>query len=268
MMDTVKIVEDYYNNGAQGEYNRIANRPEFLLTCRFIDRYIKSGDKVLDIGGGPGRYSLYLAAKGCDVTLFDLASANVEFAKERAAEQGSNITTVCGDAREVDRLINEQFDYILLMGPMYHLLEEADRVKAINASLKLLKPNGIIFVSFISMMGGIIYMMKLMPEMIISDNPIEIVFRDCFLNRKSYAGEAFTHAYFAEQSEILSFMEQFSLDKLHFFGQEGITSPCESNIMSQPPEVVNAWLDLCEKVCEREDLLSWSEHLMYIGRKI
>ncbi|MCL1820113.1 MAG: hypothetical protein FWG36_05595 [Oscillospiraceae bacterium] len=56
MMDaTTKIIRDFYDSAVQSEWNRIADRPEFLLTCRMFDRYIKPGDKVLDIGGGPGR---------------------------------------------------------------------------------------------------------------------------------------------------------------------------------------------------------------------
>jgi hypothetical protein len=61
MNENIKIVQDFYNANSLGEWNRIAGRPEFLLTCRMLDRYIKPGDRVLDIGGGPGRYSLYLA---------------------------------------------------------------------------------------------------------------------------------------------------------------------------------------------------------------
>jgi len=265
-MDTVKIIKDYYDIEAAGEWNRIAGRPEFLITCRFIDRYIKSGDKVLDIGGGPGRYSFYLAKRGCDVTLFDLSSGNIDFAKQMATEQDVEIKTICCDAREADNILPEQYDHILLMGPMYHLLEETDRIKAINAALKLLKPNGVIFISFINLFAGIIYAMKCQPS-IISD-PKEKPFYDAFLENRSFAGEAFTHAYMAKQGGILPFMEQFPLEKLHFIGQESITSPCERNIMTQPKEIVDLWLDLCEKICEREDLLSWSEHLMYIGRKV
>lgn len=264
-MDTVEIIREFYNNGAAGEWGRIENRPEFLLTCRFIDRYVKPGEKVLDIGGGPGRYSLYLAHKGCDVTLFDLSTENVKFAQSKAKEKNISIKAIVGDARCVDEIVTEQFDHILLMGPMYHLLEESDRIKAVRSSLKLLKPNGVIFVSFINMFAGIIYSMKCQHD-IVSD-PIEQEFYKAFIENKSFAGAAFTQAYFARQDEILPFMQQFSLEKLHFFSQEGITSPCESNIMGQPKEIVNLWLDLCEKICEREDLLSWGEHLMYIGRK-
>jgi len=50
---------------------------------------------------------------------------------------------------------------------------------------------------------------------------------------------------------------------MHFFGQESILAPCEENIKAQPREVVDKWLDLAERVYEREDLLEYSEHLMY-----
>jgi 2-polyprenyl-3-methyl-5-hydroxy-6-metoxy-1,4-benzoquinol methylase len=264
IMEISKIVRDYYNEGVETEWKRIAGRPEFLLTCRFIDRYIKSGDRVLDIGGGPGRYSLYLAGKGCEVTLFDLSDENIKFVKGKAIEDNVSIKTICGDARVADILLQERYDHVLLMGPMYHLLKESDRIDAVNAALKLLKPNGVIFISFINMIAGMIYAMKCQPDII--GDPCEKYF-DAFMENTSFAGGAFTQSYFSKQDEILPFMEQFPLDKLHFFGQESISSPCENNIMSQEKEIVDSWIDLCEKICEREDLLSWSEHLMYIGRK-
>jgi len=147
--DNIETVKAYYDNAVQSEWSRIANRPEFLLTCRMLDRYIQAGDKVLDIGGGPGRYSLWFAEKGCDVTLFDLSEANVAFAMERAAEYALTIQAISGDAREADTLIHGQFDHVLLMGPLYHLIDEADRVRAIRAALGLLRPGGCLFVSFI-----------------------------------------------------------------------------------------------------------------------
>ena len=265
MNENIKIVQDFYNAQVENEWNRIANRPEFLLTCRMFDRYIKPGCKVLDIGGGPGRYSLYLAEKGCDATLFDLSPENVRFAGEKAVELNLPLKTVCGDAREADKLTDGQFDHVLLMGPMYHLLEETDRINAVNAALNLLKPNGVIFVSFINLVAVMIYYMK-HPDAV--SFPEEAIYIEHVVAQKTYEGKAFTEVIFREQSEILPFMSQFPLEKLHLFGQESIMSPCESNIMSQPKEIIDLWLDLCEKLWEREDLLSWSEHLMYVGRKI
>mgnify|MGYP000772762423 FL=1 len=265
MPESVKIVKQYYDNSVQEEWERIENRPEFIITSRFIDRYVRPDDKILDIGGGPGRYSIYLAQKGCNVTLFDLSEKNIRFAEKMGEKLGLCFKTTVGDARYADEIIEEQFDHILLMGPMYHLLEERDRVRAVNAALKLLKPGGMIFISFINMAAGMIYAMKIEPDIVVDQ--MEQDFYNAFYNGRSFAGEAFTQAYFARQDEILPFMEQFPLKKLHFFSQEGILSPCEDNIMSRPKEIVDVWLDICEKTCEREELLSWGEHLMYIGQK-
>ncbi|MCL2404928.1 MAG: class I SAM-dependent methyltransferase [Defluviitaleaceae bacterium] len=266
--ETTKIIRDYYDANVEAEWTRIANRPEFLLTCRMLDRYIKPSQKVLDIGGGPGRYSLYLASRGCDVTLFDLSPQNTKFAASQALEQGLTLKTITGDACKADELTQEKYDHILLMGPMYHLLEEYERVQAVNAALNLLVPGGIIYVSFINMMGGIIYSMKESPEILMSNDPSEVTFIQNFIDKKSYKGNAFTQAFFIEQSEILPFMSQFPLTKLHMISQEGVLSPCESNIMSQSHEIINKWLDLCEKIWEREEFQSWAEHLLYVGRKI
>lgn len=265
MDEHIKIVKDFYDNNPQLEWERIDNRTEFILTSRYLDRYIRPKDKVLDIGGGPGRYSFYLAKKGCDVTLFDLSDSNIEFAKEKAKSENLSINTYVGDACEIDKFIDGEFDHVLLMGPMYHLLKEEDRIKTINKSLNLLKPGGKIFISFLNMISGIIFAMRENPKILTDLN--EEIYNNAFIEDKSFAGNAFTKAFFIRQNDVLPFMSQFPLEKLHLFGQEGITAPCEKNIMSQEEDCIEAWMDLCEKTCEREELLSYSEHLMYIGLK-
>ena len=267
MDENTKIVQEFYNASVEVEWNRIADRPEFHLTCRMLKRYIKPGDRILDIGGGPGRYSLYLLEKGCDVTLLDLSDANVAFATERAREKGLSIKAICGDACIADTLVSDRFDHVLLMGPLYHLPEETDRIKAVNAAFNLLKPGGMIFISFISAHAGMIYLMKNEPEMLAS-TPRETEFMNLVIEDKPFSGIGFTVNYFARQKDILPFMEQFPLEKLHLFGQESLLAPCEHNITSQPKEVYERWIHLAQAVCEREEFLGWSEHLMYVGRKV
>ncbi len=266
-MNDREIIRQFYDSGTEQEWQRIKNRPEFLLTCRFLDRYIRPGDTILDIGGGPGRYSVYLAERGCKVTLLDLSCKNVRAAEVHAAEAGVKLEAVQGDACEADKILSgRQFDHVLLMGPLYHLLEESERTAALNAALGLLKPGGVLFVSFIGMMGGIIYEM-LNPEMILSQETPDAEFRRCFREGTSYSGDAFTRAHFTTIADAEKFMSRFGLEKLHFFGQEGILSPCEEKIMACPQEVIDAWLDRSELLCERPEYLTWSEHLMYVGRK-
>lgn len=231
-----------------------------------MDRYIKPGDRILDIGGGPGRYSIYYAKKGCEVTLVDLSAENVKFALEKSKEMNVNIKAITGDAREVDKLVEGKFDHIFVMGPMYHLLDEKDRTKALNAAITLLKDRGIMYVSFIFMFSGMIYGMKYMPQLLLLEP--EQVFVDAVLKDESYGGDAFTKAFFISKKDVMPFLAKFPLEKMHLFGQESILSPCETNILNQPQEVIDKWIEVAEQLCERDELLSYSEHVMYIGQKI
>jgi len=267
MEDFVRVVQEHYDKDVQKEWDRLERHPfEFMITTGMMDRYIKPGDRILDIGGGPGRYSLYYAMKGCDVTLIDLSSENVNFAIKKSKEINVNINAISGDAREVNKLVNGPFDHIFVMGPMYHLLDEKDRIKALNAAITLLKDKGMIYVSFIHMFSGMIYGMKYMPQFLLMES--EQIFIDAVLKGKSYSGDAFTKAFFINQKDIMPFMDKFNLKKMHLFGQESILSPCDANILNQPQEVIDKWVEIAEQLCERDEFLSYSEHAMYIGKKI
>ena len=269
--ERIKIVLEHYNASVQVEWERIANKPEFLLTSRMMDRYIKPGDSVLDIGGGPGRYSFYLAEKGCDVTLFDLSPENIEHVNQHSKKSGIPVKAICGDARETDRVIDsvkssqKQFDHVLLMGPLYHLLDEQDRIKAVTAALRLLKPGGVFFASFISMSGGMVFGLRELPTAFA--DPKEEQFLSALTRGQNYSGAAFTQAFFINQHRVLPFMSQFGMEKLHLFGQEGVLAPNGHTLMEQSAEVKEALLKISEKLYEKEEYLSWAEHLMYVGRK-
>ncbi len=266
MSDINKVME-HYDNNVQKEWERLARHYfEFEITKNYMDKYIEKGDSVLDVSGGPGRYSIYLAQKGCDVTLVDLSPKNAEFAKQKANELGLNMNVLVGDACEVDKLISEQFDHVFLMGALYHLKDENLRIAAVESCLKLLKPNGLFYASFISVIAGMIYMMKEEPAMVLEDS--EQIFIENFINNKEHSGSGFTEIYFAQPENIISLMKLFKLEQMHLFGQEGITSPCEDKILASDKDTITKWLDISLKACERQDLLNYSEHIMYIGRKL
>ncbi len=267
MEECIRIVQEHYDSDVQYEWDRLERHPfEFAITTKIMDKYIKPGDRILDIGGGPGRYSIYYAQKGCDVTLVDLSEGNVKFALEKSKEANVNIKAVSGDARRVSKFINGEFDHVFVMGPMYHLLEEKDRIKALNEAISLLKDKGQIYVSFIIIFAGMIFGMTRSPEILISES--EQIFIDSVLRGKSYAGDAFTKAFFIDQKSIIPFMNNFHLKKKHLFGQEGILGPCEINILNQPQEIIDKWLEISVQLCERDELLSYSNHAMYIGQKL
>jgi hypothetical protein len=151
------------------------------------------------------------------------------------------------------------------MGPIYHLLEESERAQAVRAALAMLKPGGLLYASFLMMFSGVIYFLREAPEMIL--DPGEKVWLDAVRNQISWGGDAFTRAFFFDQDAILPFMQQFELEILHFFGQEGITSNHNTHLLEQSEEVQNAWIDLSVELCETPKYLSYSEHAMVIARK-
>lgn len=265
--NTTAIIKHFYDNNVEYEWTRFDRRPiEFLVTKHVIDQYIQAGESVLDLGGGPGRYSLHYAQKGCKVTLMDLSDGNVDFAMAKASEQGLELEGLTGNALDANNhLKNRQFDHVLLMGPLYHLLEEVDRVKAVQTALKLLKPGGRLYVSFLLMFSGMIYYMTQIPEGILdqSDKP----FFDAVIHDESYGGAAFTQAYFTRQGDILPFMAKFNLEDQHIFGQESILAQFQPTWMQQLDEIKQGWLKMAYHLCERPEFLSYSEHVMVHGRK-
>ena len=267
MKSEIQMVKDTYNNNVVGEWERLERHPvEYAITCRYIDRYIKPGNKVLDIGGGPGRYSLYLAEKGCDVTLLELSDANVAFANEQAGKKGLQIKTVCGDACIADTLVSGQFDHILLMGPLYHLPDENDRIKAVNAALRFLKTNGTLFSAFISSYAAMWDFLARVPQNIL-DNKMDR-FYSLVTDDKDFSGIGFTSNHFIAPKNVGVFMEQFPLEKLHIVGCESILSLREQELTQEHSDVLQKWIDFAESLCEREEFLSMSHHLLHIGRKI
>ena len=108
-------------------------------------------------------------------------------------------------------------------------------------------------------------MLREVPEQFANQD--ELRYLDPFVAGENFSGAAFTQAFFVNQHKVLPFMEQFGLEKLHLFGQEGVLAPNVHTFMVQPPEVKEALLDFSEKLFEKEEYLSWAEHLMFVGRK-
>jgi S-adenosylmethionine-dependent methyltransferase len=266
-MDSVEIVRRFYDETVNYEWERLErHKVEYELSKRFMNRYIKPNDKVLDLGGGPGKYSLYLSEIGCDVTLADLSQKNIDFALNKANELGLPLKGLCVDSRDLSVIEDGEYDHVLCMGPMYHLKDENDRVKTIKECLKKLTPNGTLFVSFVSSYSFVWDYLIRNPEFILNDERKSEL--NVMLNDKSFEGKGFTDNFFIRPKDVLPFFQQFTLEKLHLLNCESFLYLREPELLGKPPEVVSAWLDLAEQVCEREEFLSLAEHLMYIGKKI
>jgi SAM-dependent methyltransferase len=99
---------------------------------------------VLDVGGGPGRYASWLAGLGYDVTLVDPVPLHVE-----QASAATSFTATLGDARALEAA-DASVDVVMLMGPLYHLTERADRLRALGEARRVVRPGGLVVAAAVS----------------------------------------------------------------------------------------------------------------------
>jgi ubiquinone/menaquinone biosynthesis C-methylase UbiE len=125
---------------------------EFARTTMLLDRYLPGpGSDVIDVGGGPGRYALWLAERGYRVHLVDPVPLHIEQARSASASQPGNglASAEIGDAREL-RFPDESADAVLLLGPLYHLPDRGDRVRALAEARRVCRPGGVVIAAAIS----------------------------------------------------------------------------------------------------------------------
>jgi SAM-dependent methyltransferase len=113
-----------------------------LRTWDIFERFLPPSGRVLDVGGGPGTHAAHLAAQGYEVTLVDPVPRHVELATERASNRSAASFEVrlgtAGDLPADD----ESVDAVLLMGPLYHLVDRVDRFAALDEAKRVLRPGG------------------------------------------------------------------------------------------------------------------------------
>jgi ubiquinone/menaquinone biosynthesis C-methylase UbiE len=135
---------------------------EFARTCDIIQRHFPPAPAVvLDVGGGPGVYACLLARQGYQVHLLDPIALHVEQAREAARRQPDHplASAVVGDARQLDHA-DGSADAVLLLGPLYHLTDRADRLLAWREACRVLRPGGVVLAAAISRFASALDGMK------------------------------------------------------------------------------------------------------------
>lgn len=152
MRDDPKLttMREHYDRGEeQGRLGESSGRLEFERTKEIILRHLPPPPAVVaDIGGGPGRYALWLADLGYRVLHRDLMPMHVEQLRQ-AASGDRCIEAAVADARQLD-LASESADALLLLGPLYHLDRRQDRMQALAEARRVVRPGGSVFVAGIS----------------------------------------------------------------------------------------------------------------------
>ena len=150
--DAVEIAA-YYALGF--ERDRLANGPgalEFARTQAILERYLPPPPAVVvDVGGGPGRYAVWLAERGYSVHLVDPVPLHIDQARTavRDRSRAAFASAEVGDARSL-RLPDASADAVLLLGPLYHLIERTDRLQALAEACRVCRRGAVVIAAGIS----------------------------------------------------------------------------------------------------------------------
>lgn len=268
MTDDISDIAAYYDRNPQEEHSRLAEHQlEYDLTWRFLEEYLPSEGEILEIGAGTGRYTLGLVQRGYSVTAVDFSSANLEACQKYLTEAGypENVQFIPSDARYLRGVPLKEYDAVLMMGPLYHLVEESDRQMALKAAYARLHPAGVIFSTFISRFGIFGVIMKMIPESIEDQKQVRSVVEKG-RDREDWPSGGF-RGYFATVGEIAPLHEKIGFETIKLVGVEPAISADDESYNKLEGDRRELWLDLLYEISGDSTIVGASQHLLYIGRK-
>ncbi len=265
-------VQAFYDKNAQNEWDRLDHhKTEFAVTLGALKNYLPHlPAEVLDVGGGPGRYSIAVAKLGHRVTLLDLSEGCLQLAQKKAQEAGVSLDECLrGNGIDLHRFKDGSFDVVLLMGPLYHLLYMDGRDHAVKETHRVLRRNGLVFATFITRYAPLRWAAKNEPEWLSQGKQLleTGVWRPSATGIPSKARVGFTSSYFAHPIEIRPLMKRNGFEYLDLIGCEGAISMIEEKINELKGDEFDSWVDLNYRLGKDPGLHGAAEHLLYIGRK-
>ena len=256
----ISLLEDYYSHF--NEDHRLQTRHgkvEFITSLKYIHEVLNEDKtkKILDIGAGTGAYSVYLANEGYDVTAVELVEHSIDVFKSK----NSNAKVMQGNALDLSIFEDNMFDVTLLFGPMYHLLKEEEKLKALSEAKRVTKKGGVILVSYYMNDYAIItygFVKKNIIEAI-NNNQVDKDFHMLNLDGDLYS--------MVRLEDIDEFNKVCGLERIKIVAADGPSNYIRVYLNKLSEEEFKEFINYHLTTCERSDLLGASAHLLDIVTK-
>lgn len=263
-MKTNQYLIEHYSN--YDEDSRLLPRHgsvEFLTTMRYIEKYIRPDDRILEIGAGTGRYSHTLARRGYAVDAVELVEHNIDVFRQNTMPE-ENITVTQGNALDLSVFPDESYDITLLLGPLYHLYTKEDKTRALNEAIRVTKRDGIIFAAYVISDGC------LLDEGFLRGNiNVREYVKTGLLDPETFAASSEPKDLFelVRKEDVDELMSSLPVDRLHYVASDGCSLLLRDSIDKMDDETFKLYLKYHFATCEREDLFGVTSHALDIFRK-
>lgn len=252
-------IEKHYNK--HPEDLRLLRRHgmvEFATTMHHLHRFLQPGSQVLDIGAGTGRYTSALMAEGYHVKAVELVRRNIEvfLKREPTAE------VIQGDARSMPFIPTASADVTLLLGPLYHLIGDEEKLKALCEAKRVTKPGGVILVAYL--MNEYSILSYCFDEERISDFLARgVVDKDFHLHVQE--GELYDYV---RIEDINRLNMQAGLERVTIFSPDGAADYMRTRLNQMSEETFALFIEYQKCISERQDLIGAGSHVVDVVRCI
>ncbi|MFF2328773.1 MULTISPECIES: class I SAM-dependent methyltransferase [unclassified Streptomyces] len=236
---------------------------EMVRTQELLRRHLPPAPaSVLDVGGGPGTHARWLVGDGYRVHLVDPVQRHITEA------EGSGFTVELGDARALSAR-DDSYDVVLLLGPLYHLVDAADRRTALAEARRVVRPGGLVAAAGINRYASLFEHTAFAH---LDRAPLQQSIAK-ILETGAHDGETgFTEAYFHTGSELEAEMREAGLTDTRVYGVEGpawaLLKATEQHTGDSLAEsrLFSSALAAARMAEPYPELLAASSHLLAVGR--
>lgn len=249
----------YYNKF--NEDKRLTRRHGIIeqkVALKYINEYLSkmNNPKIIDVGAGSGAYSIPLSEK-YDVTAVELVKHNLMMLKKK----NSTIPSFLGDATNLSMFKDNTFDVVLLFGPMYHLIEDSKKIKALQEAKRIVKENGLIFISYYMNEYAVITHGFI-------EGTIKEDIKNNLLDKTFHITPKKTDLYSMVRLEDIDYYKDIlNLKRIKIISQDGPTDYLRKTINKMDEETFEIYYQYILSICERKDLLGASSHVLDILKK-
>ncbi len=253
-------IVDFYNNyDEDGRLLKRSRQPEYINTMKYIEKYLKPDSKIIEIGAGTGRYSVTLAEMGYDVTAVDLVKHNIDIMNKKVNPH-HKIKIHQGNACDLSFIESDTFDIVLLLGPMYHLFNNEDKHKALSEAIRVVKKGGVIYAAYCNNDTT-------MYKFFYSKRILHYVDKGAITD--SYHAKSIPEEVFElyRKSDIDELMKNYNVTRLHFVGVDMLSYLFDDRLDSLNDREFREYMKFLGNLCEREDSVGLSIHMLDVFRK-